>query len=404
MLLHGKEIMEIAKEEDRKEQRLLNYAESFNGLSEAFVKMSAGQEKASEEEIGQVQNEITGKICVSCDMCQVCWEKDSPIYGLFGSLMESIEKFGRAEKEYEDRLRDCCPYADDITREAVRIFERMKVNAAWYNRLLSNREMIAQQLDAMAFIMEDCAKDYEDLTLQEKNMLSQVRFLAKDRGFLISNIHLYQKQNGRLQLVTTVRTKAGCQPVKEYREAVSRGMGKTMIQHKDSRNLIGIEPCKIVFEEDTKYHTIHGVARLTKDEAVVSGDNFSFLELENGQDILCLSDGMGSGIDACKESETVIELMEKFLEAGFSKETAILKEEKTIPYENMIIKEIQYSIYKDKYEMTYIKRFIFRDNYIYQISIGGRTRHMSVIQNEMETFFNSISFHDPTEKINEVQN
>lgn len=323
MLLHGKEIMEIAKEEDRKEQRLLNYAESFNGLSEAFVKMSAGQEKASEEEIGQVQNEITGKICVSCDMYQVCWEKDSPIYGLFGSLMESIEKFGRAEKEYEDRLRDCCPYADDITREAVRIFERMKVNAAWYNRLLSNREMIAQQLDAMAFIMEDCAKDYEDLTLQEKNMLSQVRFLAKDRGFLISNIHLYQKQNGRLQLVTTVRTKAGCQPVKEYREAVSRGMGKTMIQHKDSRNLIGIEPCKIVFEEDAKYHTIHGVARLTKDEAVVSGDNFSFLELENGQDILCLSDGMGSGIDACKESETVIELMEKFLEAGFSKETAI---------------------------------------------------------------------------------
>ena len=54
--------------------------------------------------------------------------------------------------------------------------------------------------------------------------------------------------------------------------------------------------------------------------------------------------------------------------------------------------------------MTYIKIFIFRDNYIYQISIGGRTRHMSVIQNEMETFFNSISFHDPTEKINEVQN
>lgn len=50
-------------------------------------------------------------------------------------------------------------------------------------QLLSNREMIAQQLDAMAFIMEDCAKDYEDLTLQEKNMLSQVRFLAKAPGF-----------------------------------------------------------------------------------------------------------------------------------------------------------------------------------------------------------------------------
>ena len=106
-------------------------------------------------------------------------------------------------------------------------------------------------------------------------------------------------------------------------------------------------------------------------------------------------------------------LYEELKKGSLSIETAILKEEKTIPYENMIIKEIPEPLvdvdgplqfYKDKYEMTYIKRFIFRDNYIYQISIGGRTRHMSVIQNEMETFFNSISFHDPTEKINEVQN
>ena len=99
MSVHGKEIMEIAKEEDRKEQRLLNYAESFNGLSEAFVKNEcrAGKSIGGGDRTG-TKNEITGKICVSCDMCQVCWEKDSPIYGLFGSLMESIEKFGRAEK------------------------------------------------------------------------------------------------------------------------------------------------------------------------------------------------------------------------------------------------------------------------------------------------------------------
>ena len=100
-------------------------------------------------------------------------------------------------------------------------------------------------------------------------------------------------------------------------------MGIPMMQHKDSRNLIGTEDTRVVFEEDTKYHAIHGVARLTKDGAVVSGDNFSFLNLENGQMVMSLSDGMGSGMEACKESETVIELIEKFLEAGFSKETAI---------------------------------------------------------------------------------
>ena len=39
--------------------------------------------------------------------------------------------------------------------------------------------------------------------------------------------------------------------------------------------------------------------------------------------MLGLSDGMGSGSTACKESELVLDLVERFLEAGFSVETAI---------------------------------------------------------------------------------
>ncbi len=324
MILHGKEISQIVKEreEEEKEQRLLTYAESFNGLSQAFAKMSSRDEMFSDE-VGQVQNEIAGKICVSCNMCQLCWEENSPVGNLLENLITSIEKFGQAEKEYEQRMREHCPYVDDITKEAIRIFERTKVNMAWYTRLLENREVIAEQLDAMAFIMEDCAKEYVCLNREEKARLAQIRFLAKDRGFYITEIYLYQKQNGRKQLVTRVHTKNGCLPIKEYKEAVSRGMDMQMIQHKDSRNLIGQDETKVVFEEDTTYHAIHGVARLTKDGAVVSGDNFSFLNLENGQVVMSLSDGMGSGMEACKESETVIELIEKFLEAGFSKETAI---------------------------------------------------------------------------------
>ena len=39
--------------------------------------------------------------------------------------------------------------------------------------------------------------------------------------------------------------------------------------------------------------------------------------------LLGLSDGMGSGSSARKESEMVLDLVERFLEAGFSMETAI---------------------------------------------------------------------------------
>ena len=40
------------------------------------------------------------------------------------------------------------------------------------------------------------------------------------------------------------------------------------------------------------------------------------------QFVMCLSDGMGSGMDACRESEIVVELLEQFLESGFTQEAA----------------------------------------------------------------------------------
>lgn len=62
---------------------------------------------------------------------------------------------------------------------------------------------------------------------------------------------------------------------------------------------------------------------MMKEGEQLSGDNFSFLPLDNGKFVMSLSDGMGCGVQACRESEMVIDLLEKFLEAGFHPETAI---------------------------------------------------------------------------------
>jgi stage II sporulation protein E len=60
-----------------------------------------------------------------------------------------------------------------------------------------------------------------------------------------------------------------------------------------------------------------------KDGASMSGDNVSVFSTEEGFCYICLSDGMGSGPAAGKESDMVVDLMEKFMEAGFSEEAAI---------------------------------------------------------------------------------
>lgn len=119
------------------------------------------------------------------------------------------------------------------------------------------------------------------------------------------------------------------------------------------------------------------------------------------KDLICIAGVVCSDFSSKKinlTGEKALLYYEELKNSTLNLETAILKKEITVPYEKMLIKEIEYSIIKDKYEMTYFKRFIFRDNYIYQISIGGRTRHMAILKQERETFFNSISF--PEDSLN----
>ena len=61
----------------------------------------------------------------------------------------------------------------------MRVFEKASLNRAWYNRLLENRQTIAEQLDAMAYIMKDCAKEEKLLDTQEKKALAEIRYRAK---------------------------------------------------------------------------------------------------------------------------------------------------------------------------------------------------------------------------------
>lgn len=111
--------------------------------------------------------------------------------------------------------------------------------------------------------------------------------------------------------------------VRSFLKACSHVLGCKMRVTADARTFISKEPMAYVFYEDTMFRSVQGIARLKKDEAQISGDNFSFLELDRGEMVLGISDGMGSGSTACKESEMVLDLVERFLEAGFSAETAI---------------------------------------------------------------------------------
>lgn len=326
MILHwGRKAGVPERPDGGREERLLGYAESFQGLSQVFHSMSAAHQNGAAEELGQIQNELTGKICASCDACAVCWERDpAPLYGALSGILSAIWNGETPGEEKKQELAQYCRHSSDMVEEAVRVFERVSLNRAWYQRLVENREVIAEQLDAMAYIMQDCAREEKILDVGERHVLSEIQYRAKEQGIVVEELHLIEAVDGRIRIDAVLKSRlGGCVAVKTFLALSGAVLGKKLRTTADARTFIAKEPFRFLIYEDTAYRSVQGIARVKKDEAKISGDNFSFLELERGEMLLGLSDGMGSGSSACKESEMVLDLVERFLEAGFSMETAI---------------------------------------------------------------------------------
>lgn len=66
-----------------------------------------------------------------------------------------------------------------------------------------------------------------------------------------------------------------------------------------------------------------GVARVPKDQKLVSGDSYLHRQIGDDRLALVLSDGMGAGMRAAAESRVTVNLLEKLLELGFDETTAI---------------------------------------------------------------------------------
>lgn len=194
----------------------------------------------------------------------------------------------------------------------------------WKQRFLESRETIALQFGELGQIMEDTAQRIggtEESTRKEEEAIEKA---LRGVHLVPECVLVLQHTDGRQEAyITTHAEKGRCITTKEIAERLADVTDRHWRPSYDSRSVISREMRTIKFEEETEYHLLHGIARAVKDEEAISGDNFTCTLLPRGRVLLCLSDGMGSGQRANRESEMVVELAEQLLAAGFSSEASV---------------------------------------------------------------------------------
>ncbi len=188
-----------------------------------------------------------------------------------------------------------------------------------------SRSAISQQLLAIASNIERCTREEVYLCKEDRQLMRLLEYELKENGINGKEFVIFEDEENRHRVEFIASTTPGQNlSLRNVGELVSQVVGRPMIPREDMKVFLNWDERKVVFVEIGKYQVLSANRKRSGDGERICGDNEFFLSLNEGKKrVLGISDGMGRGPGAAKESEMILEVMEELLEAGFSPEQAI---------------------------------------------------------------------------------
>ena len=308
--------------------RIRNWASIFTELSRSFEQVSSTVQQSQEEHgLQQLFTEVSKKVCEGCALYRTCWERD--FYRTYQNMLDmlsTVELQGKiAIEDLSDELKKRCARLKEMSITITCLYETYKVNKYWHQRLLESRELVSEQLKGISHIMESMSSELEfDVELDGEIDAALKNQFAK-MGIPVQEVYTLHKEDGLMEVGIV---KQACQGGMECRFTIAPVVSKVVgrgfnVASTNCQLRSGEDCCAFKLYPALRYSLDVGVAKTGKDGNAVCGDSHSILQLKEGRMALVLSDGMGTGLKAAKESGTIVSLLEHLLESGFGQDLAV---------------------------------------------------------------------------------
>ncbi len=268
---------------------------------------------------GAVMEQLTQQVCSFCAKSSTCWEtKLFFTFKTLNVLIDSLQK-NQADpnQEVEQELNRFCVKSGSVIDALLRIIELKRVDKVWQKAVAQTQSAIPGQIfsvsEILSKISEELLEQAETFGEEERKMIG----LMQKNSFPVCDLEVKRASNGKFSVTISLgECKSFQNCPQEIAEIVSQVLGVQMLP--DEESCKSSSSCTLTLKEKEAMGITTGVARLKKDKAKVSGDSFSFFRTREGKYIAVVSDGMGSGREANRLSETAIGLFEQLLDCGLS--------------------------------------------------------------------------------------
>ncbi|MFZ7101372.1 MAG: stage II sporulation protein E [Peptococcaceae bacterium] len=310
-------------------RRLERMSKVFNELSKAFrpfVKDASSAPGQDTNPLTIILNQVAGQVCDKCALCSVCWDKE--FYKTYRSVVEVCSKSefqGKiSEQSFSPELQRRCMRLRELSIALTYQLKLYKQEMKYHEKLLNSQQLVAKQLVGVGELVKKFAQEFNQKETSDEELAEHIKGYLLDDNIKVQNVKVIDTCGGDKEIVVVQKACPQQNWCTQFiAPKISQALDRTYTVKEARCPTAGNKSCSYHLNPSKTYSVTTGAAIAIKEGSDVSGDNWACVGLPNRKFVMILSDGMGAGEKAARESATAISLLEQLLGAGLSIKMAV---------------------------------------------------------------------------------
>lgn len=305
-------------------ERLRTAAKGLEHASKTVCEVSERLDRMDSQDAGIVCRRATEKICSDCAISSFCWKSArDETQRLFDSLTRLLSRDGRLSRENTPtRVRDRCARWGEMSDEINSSFAEYAARERSRRRISQVRAAISSQLGGVGELLCELANE-SGFECQDGERLSALSAQALgEYGIECRKSRCIKRPDGSLSLSLNVRLTDGRadETAEDAAVILSDALGERLCEQS---RLIEGRYLLLELHSLPRYSVSFGAAQHCRTGEALCGDAYDALPPFDGEAVMLLSDGMGSGGRAAVDAAMTCGLLRQLIEAGFKESGAM---------------------------------------------------------------------------------
>lgn len=276
-------------------------------------------DSGNDNDIASVFDRAAEDVCRSCARSAECWTSgyQTTLDVMNNAAPKMLERGRLEESDFPSYFTDDCGKLPQYVAAVNSELKGLMYRRQYKSRLKTNRDAAFNQYSDMSEVLSGISDELGSGIGFEPELESRLLKYLQSLN-LQPNVAVFRDKSTRLHAEITGAGMSQLRRDPDYLEKLSAVLEMRLCTSEQNAS-----PDKIILLEAEPLAASVGISCIKKHDSDTSGDRGAYFKTDDGILHVILSDGMGTGEAAAYYSSDAVRVLERFIRAGVSSETAV---------------------------------------------------------------------------------